>query len=265
MLHARAEGPFPGKLSGTADGEFIFLNVAPGVHLIQWVKKSTGQGFAQAILVRPGHVTFADAPLIRAQTLRGRVLDARSTTPHGVAKVAVTVVGQDGLTAITDSQGRFQIEGVLTSAGENLYLDAISDEKSFRHRYRIANPSEELGLFWFTEEEVNQWVSQLEGGISSASGLVIGAFPGLASEVGAALDGRLLPLSDANLKPELYGLGAGNELLESNQLSASQSRLIGVQVPEGPNLLTFLNSRGESVYSEILVAQPGVINVVGPY
>ena len=138
----------------------------------------------------------------------------------------------------------------------------------FKHRYRVT-PSNLDGveLYRLGDKQVRDWVAQLEGGVSPDSGLIVAAMPSLTKNYG---DGRLFPsthslLGNTTLTPETYTLSADGELEESKPLEAASPRYVSVQIPTGPVVSQVEDNNRNVVWSQLVLAQPGVISIVGPY
>ncbi len=243
---------------------FAFLNVAPGNPLLYVSSRSGTQSAAISILVQAGHGTYVSVPLPKLIKIKTRIYDANSARPRGLSALSVQVIGQEGRTAVTNTQGQFEITDVVTFGDHPIYLDVAPNEQSFKHRYRLSpNEVTNKNLFYFSEQTVAHWVSQLEGGVSPMSGLIVGAVSRLEQEKDATL--RIGSLEKKTLlSPEVYALSANDELVADPKLGRGQVRFMGVQISEGANIPSIFNSAGEMIWSELVIAQPGVINVVGP-
>lgn len=243
---------------------FAFLNVEPGLPLLNVTLKSGNGSGTIALLVQSGTTTYVRVPSPRIRKLSGTLFDAKSRTPSPVVKANIQVVGQSGKQAVSNKRGEFEIGNVLTFDEHPLYLDVSSGSKEFRHRYRI-NPEESKGvmLFRFNSTQVSNWIQQLEGGVSPMSGLIVGAVPGLLSVRQSNVEVKIGTLDRKSvLRPEVYALGASDLLQDTNKMNQGSSRFLSVQVPEGPNIPSAFDSSGNIVWSEIVFSQPGVVNVV---
>ncbi len=243
---------------------FAFLNVAPGNPLLYVSSRGGIQSAAISILVQAGHGTYVNVPSPKLVKIKTTVYDAGSSRPRGLSSLSVQVIGQEGKAAVTNTLGQFEISDVVVFGDYPLYLDVAPNEQSFKHRYRLS-PTEvsSKNLFYFNEQTVAHWISQLEGGVSPVSGLIVGAVSSLAKEKNAKLLIGSLE-KKTSLAPEVYGLSGSDELIADPKLGQNQIRFIGVQVSEGANIPSVFNSAGEMIWSELVIAQPGVINVVGP-
>ena len=252
---------------------FALINVAPGVPLLYVTAVGGSKSAAIALPVKPGTATYINIPVPTHQTMSGRVFDASSSAPHGLSGISVSVVGQDGLTAITNDKGFFKVQDVLVFGEQSLYLDVKPDDKSFVHRYRVSSSTlKNLSLFYFNETTIDFLLKQLDGGVSPAGGLVIGAFPETVAKIGSqVLYPNISPmLKNQSLTSEAYTLSETNRLLPRTALTSSSPRFLDLQVPEGANIASLNSdpsntSNGDSAWSEIVISQQGVICVVGPY
>jgi hypothetical protein len=67
------------------------------------------------------------------------------------------------------------------------------------------------------------------------------------------------------LKPETYAITNAGQLEVNAPLSVGATRFVAVQVPEGPVLARVENKSGTIIWSELVLAQPRIIDIVGPY
>jgi len=247
---------------------FVFLNASPGAHLL-FVSEHDGAKTqaSVAIPVLEGTATYIDLTAPQTKRLAGRILDAHSTSAKGLAGVSVRVIGQPGKAARTNKQGDFKIENVITYSDIPVFID-VESKKDFTHRYRVSAASiGNLAVFMFKKGRILEMLSQLEGGISPESGMVIAAAPGVVAQYGSA---SIYPLvrtvhSSSSLVPETYTLSVDNRMNVDGALTNESSRFIAVQVPEGLNAALILDNQKRTLFSELLIASPGVINVLGPW
>ena len=280
-LSGRAERPvffdedFKSITAATTDKvrNFALINVAPGMPLLYVTAVGGSKSAALAVPVKPGMATYVNVPVPTHQSMSGRVFDASSSAPHGLAGISVSVVGQDGLTAISNDKGFFRIADVLVFGEQSLYLDVKPDDKSFIHRYRVSSSAlKNLSLFYFNESTIDFLLKQMDGGVSPAGGLVIGAFPETVAKAGSQI---LFPnispmLKNQTLTSEAYTLSETNRLLPRTALTSESPRFLDLQVPEGANIASLNSdpsslSTAASAWSELVISQQGVICVVGPY
>jgi len=250
-----------------ADRYFAFINAAPGGQLLYLTALDGSTHAALALPVLEGNATYADLTRFSSTEFDGRVLDGSSADAAPIAGATVRVVGQPDQTATTDARGRFDLRNVVSFGSQPLYLETL-DHQGFTHRYRVsAQSAHGLSLFRFGPQSVSRWVGQLEGGINSESGLVVAAVPQVVSKnMGDALIPVVHPLLDATtLTPETYGLAPDDQLTVDVPLDEASPRFVSVQVPEGPNVARLEDQSRKTVWSALIYASPGVINVVGPY
>jgi hypothetical protein len=214
-----------------------------------------------------GRATYVDLTAKRNRSFKGRVLDAGSPALKGLANIQIRVVGYPAAVAVTDKNGQFTLTGIPGYGPYPIYLETTSAQE-FKHRYRMG-PSHEsnLALFRFSGARLELFLRQLEGGVSPESGLVVAAFPKLAAQgEKLSLIPRLRPvLPGMPLPPETYTVGPDERLDEKAALSRRSSRSLSVQVPEGLNIAQVIKSSKKVLWSELIIASPGVVNVVGPY
>jgi hypothetical protein len=249
------------------DRYFALLNAAPGAHLLYAVKAGASDRAAVALPVLDSTASYVELTDLGTIDLRGRVLDATSRTAAPLASVNVRVVGQSGKLDLTDKNGRFEISRAVKVADLPLYVETL-DREGYTHRYRArTDANDSLTLFRFPQKAVTGWLQQLEGGISAESGIAIGAVPMLAAahERNSLVAHTRPMLGGTTLKPETYSLSVDDRLLESGTLDAVPPRFLSVQLPEGGNVAQIENKSQQTVWSELIFASPGVVNVVGPY
>jgi hypothetical protein len=249
--------------------QFVLLNVEPGQPLLYVKDAKTGLSGSIALVTKPGMATYVSVPEPKALDLSIVVLNAASHSEARLPKATVNVIGQNNKVGITDRKGEAKIQKVTVFGNFPLYVDAVMSERGYRNRYRIvaSQASSRVPLFFFDEKKVGTWIGQLAGGVSPFSGVVVGALhPSLSKGESAKTSSvRIGALEKkSSLIPERYGLGADDRLLPEATLNGETSRFIGVQIPEGPAIPSVIDEKGSLSWSELIYAQPGVINVVGP-
>jgi len=94
---------------------------------------------------------------------------------------------------------------------------------------------------------------------------VIGALPpSLMVETGAVFPAVRPLIANNTLRPETYSLSAEDRLLVKAPLEISSPRFISVQVPDGAVVAQLKDKTNRRVWSELVFASPGVVNVLGP-
>lgn len=249
---------------------FAFLNVAPGAHVL-YVTNSLGPLSTDAgnvaIPVLPNLATYVDLTTTTTRKIVGRVLNGSEQELRGVPSVHVAVVGQSAASAITDGAGNFYINNVITISNLPIIVET-NTQSGYTHRYRLK--SHELNgvtLYRFGSDDVGSWISQLVGGVSSESAIVVGAAPKLvAKHDNQQLYPTITTLAqDATLRPEIYTISDTGAFREKTPLSEISPRFISFQVPEGLAQVSLETQNHQPVWSELMMASPGVINVIGPY
>ena len=265
LIFDRANRPLAAS-SVDEDRYYVFLNASPGEQIL-YLTRSTGETGALAVPILGSLVAYVDMTQVQKKTITGRILNVGSdSAARGLPGMRIQVVGSSA-SAVSGTKGIFKIENVMTFGDQAIYLETES-QKSFPHRYKFSpNALENLTMFNMSDDQVHDWVGQLEGGMSSESGLIVGALPTLAAseeDRKPQIETRSLSLSPT-LSPETYTLSSSGQLLVKNPLTAVHSRFVSVQVPEGPTLVQALDKDGKVIWSEITVVSPRVLTVVGPY
>lgn len=249
---------------------FIFLNAAPGAHLLRAVWRSgiLHQTGAVGIPVQSGVATYVDLTPIQKVTLRGKVVDASSGNAPGLGRVTVRVVGQEA-SAFTVSRidGSYELDHVIALPSHPIFMETDA-AVGYTHRYQIRAEKKENILYRLSEHQIKQWQEQLVGGISSEGGIIAGAFGDVVASAGE--DRALIPntfslLNTGTLLPETYAVSGNGQILPNMPLDQNSPRFLAVHVPEGP-VIAQLSDRGQRrVWSELIISSPNVISLIGPY
>lgn len=273
-LSARAERPVMlNAVSDAAGGApasaqksaqmFVMINAAPGSHVLQ-ISDTQGQEIGSVVLlVIGGTATYVDLTQFKKVDLTGRVLDAAFAGAKGIPHAKVQIIGQPKKTAESDKDGFFRIPDVFTVPEHPLYLDSDA-ASSYTHRYMIL-PTEasDVALFRFSERQMQGWRSQLEGGISNESGMIVAASVGPQRSGKGGIYPTLKPLlSNSSLTPELYSLSLDNELQVKKPLEEKAPRFLGVQISSGPFIVGVQDSSRKRIWSQLSVVDKDVISVV---
>lgn len=277
QLKGRMEPPryFDAKLSevnlediegfgGDAPLYFMFLNVAPGSQYLYARDTKTLSSSAMEVLCLDGSATYLDLTKPRSgQTVRGRVLDASQQLTDGIQGIGIRVLGA-GKTGTLD-QGYFQVSDVLRFGDHPVIVETRSDEGPV-HRYQLTNNSGN-DLYWFSRDSLIALVSPFREDVRSDGGLVIAAYPHLLQQVEERqIYPKFEAISDRSRPPvPFYSLSIEGQGLYLAPLEKDTSRVIAVQVPAGPVRVSLNEELKGMFWSELIVASPGVINVVGPY
>lgn len=265
FLNSSAQAISSQELSG--DRYFAFLNVEPGAHLLYFVGADGAEKGAVGITSLEGVATYTDLSRAKAVQVSGRVFDGSHSIVKTISGAEVRVLGSPSTRAQTDSQGSFSIEKVLVVGNYPVYFET-DYAKGFTHRYQVM-PAKlaQVDLFRMSDRMIQEWMGQLAGSISPESGVLVAAAPNLVSEWGnqAKLNVGVSSLaSNPVLKPEVYTVSAEGSLEVDQPLSESDFRFFSVQLPAGPLEVKINDSAGHLAWSQLLMASPAVINVVGP-
>jgi len=245
---------------------FLFLNAAPGAQLIKVAHEKLGSG-SIAIPVVGATATYIDLSDLHAVQARGAVYNGGSSGAEGLEKIRVRIGGHPETERMTDARGRFVLESVVTAGAYPVVVETES-ATGFTHRYQVSpRRLRGLALFRMSDEQVQGWISQLEGGVSPESGMIVAAVSEDAMErmEKKPLYPTARTLSEsATLKPEAYSVSSEGYLQHKEPVNSERPRVVSVQVPEGPALIEARSSANSVEWSELVFAQPGIINVVGP-
>jgi hypothetical protein len=253
--------------STEGDRSFAFFNSEPGAHLIYLIGPLGKSNGAVAVPVLSETATYVDLSIVTKKSVTGRVLDAGSASAQSIRGAEVRVIGQPGTVAVTDSQGQFSISNVSVISNYPLYLETDA-ASGYTHRYKVASGHErDLTLFRLGNDQLTEWLGQLEGGVSSTSGVIVAAVP---RPIAANSEYTVYPSTEslasaATLKPETYALSSEGQLQINVPLKPESPRFISVQVPEGPAIVRLEDQRQAMVWSELVISQPGIVNVIGAY
>lgn len=261
---------------------FVFLNAGPGAHLVDMISTSVMGSGSVAAPVLAKSATYLNLTRVSLKTVSGYVLsvqmDNQDEAPV-VENATVRVVGAGSLAAQTGPDGWFEIPGVLTVGKYPFYVETDKGNRKgpgITHRYRVLpKKAENLSLYRFSNDWVADWNSTLAGGINLAHGVVIAVIPRVVNQFPhAALYPAIHSLAQkANAIPETYTLFQDEErhwLLEENTslqytgTPLSGTSFVGVEVPEGPAVVEVKDESTQTVWSEMIIASPWMINVVGP-
>jgi hypothetical protein len=253
--------------SSDGDRYFAFLNAAPGAHLVYLVDASGVEQGAVAIASLGRTSTYIDLSQLTHATLQGRVLDGSNASGRPLANVTVRVLGKSSAVTQTDSRGQFQISNILTVGSQPLFVETDAAD-GHTHRYQLKpDQLSSVTLYRLDGHSIEEWLGQLEGAISAESGLIVAALPG---QIASAGDGAHLQAAvraldpSATLQPEVYTIDPSGQLEVHAPLTNRSNRLISVQIPEGPALVSLTDPSGQATWSEIVFSSPGVVNLIGP-
>ncbi len=198
---------------------------------------------------------------LEEQPVAGRVLEADRVDASPVEGAEVSLVGDSSRVAITDADGRFELGSISVPAGEELFVEARRPH-GFTHRFRVKRGQSQQ-LFLASEEQIQQWSSAFEGGLSPRSGWVLGAASGKHARAGTqpVIQSQR---SQSRIQPETYLLGPENELVPAKEgvTPANGYRWLSVEIPEGEATVRLEDSLGRSVQESWTPVSAGVISVI---
>ena len=273
-LSGRAEYPIywkPGKGQVSSqeieeERSFAFLNVEPGMQVVSLVHAWTGERIPVAVAIVGGYSTDADLRVIRKVSVRGKVSSASARSFAPVAGVTVSRVGQLDSAVKTDSAGSFQFAKVLVAGNLPLYFEYHRAAGSFPHRVRVQLSDSDAidvgALFGFEDQQIVGWVSQLEGGVSPESGVIVGAWSSSEKQLRS---NSLYPVTypiepNPVLEPETYYLEGAERLTVAGTLSPGRNRIMSTQLVAGLHKVELRDEVSDQVaWSEIGIASPGVV------
>jgi hypothetical protein len=244
---------------------FILFNAQPGMHLMHIRQNGTARTSAVAVPVLGSTATYLDLGKPELLDLDGTIQDATRSDYKGYAGIQVHAIGS-AQRVKSDSSGTFRFKDLVTFAAYPIFLEA-QGKTGFKHRFQIERKDRNrIQLFLFPQTQVQEWVSQLSGGISAESGLVVGALPGLfAQSESSHFQAKIHSVTGTGtLVPETYGLNREGALDPAAKLEAAAPRFISVQVSEGFSIAQVKDAVGQTVWSQSFVSSPGVINVLQP-
>lgn len=250
------------------DRYFAFLNVEPGAHLLYLVNRSGIEEGAVGVSSLVGTATYLNLTQISHIKVGGKVFDGSEASVRPLQGAEVRVLGSVSTHSQTDSFGSFTIDHVLKVGNYSIYFETDA-QNGFTHRYQVSSSNvSDVVLYRLNEKLIQGWVNQLEGSISPESGLIVAAAPNLVSASGKRA--KLFPSvrslsSNPTLRPEVYTLSGDGSLQVSTALDADNFRFISLQIPEGPAQVTLTEAKGGIAWSEMIMASPAVINMIGPF
>jgi hypothetical protein len=258
--------------SSDAPRYFAFLNAAPGMQTVTLTAALGAETAAMVVPVLNGSSTYLDLTAVSKRSFNGYVLDASAQSRKGVKGAEVGVVGQRNAVFFATESGYFNFSEVYTVGNYPIFVETNLRQPGapdgFTHRYRITpDKMEAVELFRMADAQIDAWIAQLKGGVSPDSGLIVAAMPGLVKRYG---EGRLFAgtrtlLPNRTLVPETYQISEQGELEVGKPLEYGAPRFVSVQVPSGPIVSRLEDNNRNVVWSELVPAQRGVVNVVGPY
>ncbi len=263
------------KAVSSISRQFVILNVEPGQPLLLVKDSANGVSGSIPLVVKAGMATHLDVSAPQIVGLDLTIFDSSASVETRMANLTAEVIGQPGKLAISNSKGALRLEKIAVFGDFPIYVDLTQSEKSYKNRFRIGSdvllskkPAQ--NLYFFREKRVTSWLSQLAGGVSPHSGLIVGLLPREYTEIRAGRKPSTKHLKigilekKSTLIPERYHLDRQDGLVSESKFQPGYERYIGIQIPEGPCVPTVIDDKGVALWSTLVYAQPGVINVVTP-
>jgi hypothetical protein len=263
---------FPRNAASSTLLFFICPNVRPGSRTL-YANAPAGEGSGGVVVpVLRGMATYLDLTRAKFKTVVGTVYDELTNRsengPYPFPDAAVRVFGGDerGISH-TDQEGRFQVR-VLTTSLYPVVMDSADPEGRglvHRHTWMPSMLDQPLALYRMHPAEVEERKQQAQRmknqDIAPGTGSVFTVFGGL-KPGSYRVD---LSSLQGSLTPWVYSLADSGEL-GSNAVRIKKKKphySFATQVQEGPAVLRLKSDEG-LVYSRMIYAQEGVIEMVGP-
>jgi len=255
---------------------FALFNVRPGSRVLYVRSQDLSGGVALPVLA--GSASYLNLTQVSSSgRLSGVLFDENDdeAEPAVLAGSTVRVIGQSAV-AITDTQGKFQFDHLVTVGSYPLYIESykavetVSGQLSYlgyTHRYRIfPDAMQDLALFRVSRAQMRVWKQQW-GEVGDMGGMVVAAFMH-PDRFKSTM--RLVPTTQS-LLPHHSGIltaSIGNDGVLGNLgsfLSAHHNRVVSTQIPEGPAVMRLGDVSRGNVWQELFFAAPNVVTVLGPY
>lgn len=291
-LSDTAEGPFfLGDTEDTSENApdfrlFAFFNVAPGPLNVYMHTGIGGLRIGISIPVMSGTTTLLDLSVITHRILSGHVVSATRRISGDLSPyeplpgVSLLLVGQPNVGGITDENGAFRFTNVRVVGNYPFFIDSdLGNGKT--HRYRVSpDQMENLIFYRHPNRQIEGWESQLEGGFSPGTGLVvtelknflesndhqswIPSVKAIPSSVTPIPETYLIRKNDRTQHTELPRwqiLPVGMNVLGLDGVYS----FLGVEVPDGLFISQVEDPETHIGFQILGVSSPNVISVMGPY
>ena len=248
---------------------FALVNAEPGIHLVHLVHAWTGERVPVAAAIVGGYSTYVDLSLVRRVELKGRVAESSARRYEAVAGMKLGRVGDSDSFALSGKDGFFKFPQMLVAGQLPVYIEFSSKTFPFPHRMKISLATSDIidvgDLFAISPNRVNHWMSQLEGGVSPESGLLLSAWRHQNTRLD---DARVQPIvfplsSSVDLEPETYFVGHEDSLNVDGSLGKGVTTTLTTQLVPGLHKVEVkLPGRADELWSEVAVASPGVVTLL---
>ena len=173
---------------------FVAMNVEVGGHFL---KVSSNVGSDTAVIGVPvlaGSMTYIDVSSISPVQLKGRILDGSSRVGKAIEAGTIRVLEDGEHFTATDAMGNFDLGRIQTVLDHPILIETQAKNAQgltgMPQRFQLSPSTARKGrvvLFHLAQVQVDEWLGQLEGGISPNSAVVVGAVPSLARGLPGAM------------------------------------------------------------------------------
>jgi hypothetical protein len=251
---------------------FAILNVEPGAGVLELIsEKSQDLNSTIFVPVLEDIITYLDLAAPESRDIGVRVSKNANQNDPEVMGLTVGLSTQNGIQAITKSDGTAVLRQVRTVKGFPLFVDISSrqgQESGYVYRYQLGDP-DPTGFFTvnqIAEKSLYRWLNQIKQGLSDQAAMVVGAYQrtkidGFREEYRAVVQ----PLtSKFGLEPLSFSVLWNGEISQEEPLEGDLPRFMSVQVSEGLSQVRLTGPGGSVVKSDLIPVSPRVIHVVSP-
>jgi hypothetical protein len=251
---------------------FAILNVEPGAGVLELIsEKSQDLNSTIFVPVLEDIITYLDLAAPEPRDIGVRVTKNANQNDPEVVGLTVGLSTQNGIQAITKSDGTAALKQVRTVKGFPLFVDISSrqgQESGYVYRYQLGDP-DPTGYFTvnqIAEKSLYRWLNQVKQGLSDQAAMVVGAYQrtkidGFREEYRAVVQ----PLTAKfGLEPLNFSVLWNGEISQEEPLEGDLPRFMSVQISEGLSQVRLTGPGGSVVKSDLIPVSPRVIHVVSP-
>jgi hypothetical protein len=251
---------------------FAILNVEPGAGVLELVsEKSQELNSTVFVPVLEDVVTYLDLSAPQLVDIEVRVVKSGMPNDPEVVGLTVGLSTQNGLQAITRSDGTAVLQKVRQVSGFPQYVDISSrqdQEVGYVYRFQLGepDPSGRHVVHQIEGNSLYRWLSQVKQGLSDQGAMVVGThqrsrFDGFREDYFAEVE----PLtSKFGLEPLTYSILWNGEISSDEPLEGDLPRFMSVQVAEGLSQVRLKGPEGKVLKSDLFPVSPRVIHVISP-